>query len=92
MAKTSLGKVSVLPKGEYSSVIQYSRLDIVTYKGSSYLCIKDSLGIEITNEEYWQLLAQKGDTGETGATGAKGDKGDAGKDFSIYKTYTRVKL
>ena len=54
MAKTSLGKVSVLPKGEYSSVIQYSRLDIVTYKGSSYICIKDSLGIEITNEEYWQ--------------------------------------
>ena len=43
MAKTSLGKVSVLPKGEYSSVIQYSRLDIVTYKGSSYLCIKDSI-------------------------------------------------
>ena len=66
MAKTSLGKVSVLPKGEYSSVIQYSRLDIVTYKGSSYLCIKDSLGIEITNEEYWQLLAQKGDTGPAG--------------------------
>lgn len=90
MAKTSLGKVSVLPKGEYSSVIQYSRLDIVTYKGSSYLCIKDSLGIEITNEEYWQLLAQKGDTGETGATGAKGDKGDAGKDFSIYKTYPSI--
>lgn len=90
MAKTSLGKVSVLPKGEYSSVIQYSRLDIVTYKGSSYICIKDSLGIEITNEEYWQLLAQKGDTGETGATGAKGDKGDAGKDFSIYKTYPSI--
>lgn len=87
MAKTSLGKVGILPKGEYSSATQYLRLDIVSYNGSSYLCIKDCVGIDVTNKEYWLLIAQKGDKGDIGE---KGDKGDAGKDFSIYKTYTSI--
>ena len=87
MAKTSLGKVGILPKGEYSSATQYLRLDIVSYNGSSYLCIKDCVGIDVTNKEYWLLIAQKGDKGDIGE---KGEKGDAGKDFSIYKTYTSI--
>ena len=87
MAKTSLGKVGILPKGEYSSATQYLRLDIVSYNGSSYLCIKDCIGIDVTNKEYWLLIAQKGDKGDIGE---KGEKGDAGKDFSIYKTYTSI--
>ena len=87
MAKTSLGKVGILPKGEYSSATQYLRLDIVSYNGSSYLCIKDCVGIDVTNKEYWLLIAQKGDKGDIGE---KGDKGDAGKDFSIYKTYASI--
>ena len=87
MAKTSLGKVGILPKGEYSSATQYLRLDIVSYNGGSYLCIKDCVGIDVTNKEYWLLIAQKGDKGDIGE---KGDKGDAGKDFSIYKTYASI--
>ena len=87
MAKTSLGKVGILPKGEYSSATQYLRLDIVSYNGSSYLCIKDCIGIDVTNKEYWLLIAQKGDKGDIGE---KGEKGDAGKDFSIYKTYASI--
>ena len=87
MAKTSLGKVGILPKGEYSSATQYLRLDIVSYNGSSYLCIKDCVGIDVTNKEYWLLIAQKGDKGDIGE---KGEKGDAGKDFSIYKTYASI--
>ena len=87
MAKTSLGKVGILPKGEYSSATQYLRLDIVSYNGSSYLCIKDCIGVDVTNKEYWLLIAQKGDKGDIGE---KGEKGDAGKDFSIYKTYASI--
>lgn len=90
MAKTSLGKVAILPRGEYSSIENYKRLDIVTYNGSSYLCLQDCTGIDVTNAEYWQILAEKGDKGDTGAKGDKGEKGDTGKDFSIYKTYPSI--
>ena len=79
MAKTSLGKVGILPKGEYSSATQYLRLDIVSYNGSSYLCIKDCIGIDVTNKEYWLLIAQKGDKGDIGE---KGDKPVNGVDYN----------
>lgn len=61
MAKTKIGKVAITPKKQYSANTGYTRLDIVTYNGSSYLCLKDCTGIAVTNTEYWQLIAQKGD-------------------------------
>lgn len=56
-------------------------IDIVTYNGNTYGCIKShtsSTSITPTNTTYWQLLAQKGDTGAKGATGATGATGPAG--------------
>ena len=50
-----------------------SYIDIVTYGGNTYGCIKShtsSTSIIPTNTTYWQLLAQKGATGATGAKGA----------------------
>ena len=84
MAKTIIGKVGLTPKQEYNSTAEYKRLDVVTYDGCSYVCLKDCIGIDVNNTGYWQLLANKGDKGDrgekgdTGATGAKGDKGDKG--------------
>ena len=58
-----------------------SYIDIVTYNGNTYGCIKShtsSTSILPTNTTYWQLLAQKGDTGAKGATGATGPQGPQG--------------
>ena len=59
-----------------------SYIDIVTYGGNTYGCIKShtsSTSILPTNTTYWQLLAQKGDKGDTGAKGATGATGPQGE-------------
>lgn len=61
MAKTKIGKVMILLKGDYDSNAQYIRLDAVKYQGSLYIARKDNVGIAPTNSEYWQLSAEKGD-------------------------------
>lgn len=78
MKTLDLGKVSISPKGIYDAETQYHPLDIVTNNGSSYLVLKDALGITPTEGEYYQLLSQKGKDGEKGDPGEKGDKGDTG--------------
>lgn len=68
MATTKLGAVGFKPKGAYSSSASYTRLDVVSYLGGSFLCIiKD--GETITNKtpetgkttSYWQCIAVPGD-------------------------------
>ena len=83
MAKvsTNLGKVATTPKGEYSNETIYVRLDIVTYNGSSYVCLKESVGNLPTNTEYWQLIASKGDTGAKGQDGQDGHTPVKGVDY-----------
>lgn len=88
MASTKIGKVSITLEGEYSSNKDYVRLDVVTYQGSSYVCKKACKGIAVSNTEYWQQIAQKGDKGDRGEQGIqgiqgiqgeKGEKGDRGE-------------
>lgn len=69
-----LGYVGTYPVGDYSEQTEYEYLNVVTHKGSSYVCIKEEgcIAVEPPNEEYWQLFAGKGDTG------GKGEKGDIG--------------
>lgn len=62
----------------YNPSKQYVEGNKVSHNGSSYYCIKDSLGNAPTNTTYWLLIAEKGDTGATGATGAKGKDGADG--------------
>ena len=62
MAKENLGKVMMIPKGEYSNDITYEFLDIVSYNGSSYVCKKDTKGNTPENLEYWQVIVEKPDT------------------------------
>ena len=73
---TNLGKCSLVIKGAYDATVQYGRLDIVYANDQSYVCKKTCTGIAVTNTEYWQLLAKKGDTGPIGPTGATGAQGE----------------
>lgn len=71
MAKTNLGRVSIISRGKYSSATKYERLDIVSYQGSSYIAKQDCTGVVPTNTAYWDLIAEKGETGKTDVSIAK---------------------
>lgn len=82
MARTSLGRVSMVFRGAYSAAAAYVALDVVTHNGSSYICIASTTGNAPTNATYWQQIAAKGDTGAPGADGS--GAGDMLK--SVYDT------
>ena len=48
------------PTGEYDNTITYSKMDMVTYQGSSYIAIQSTLGNLPTNTNYWLLFAKGG--------------------------------
>lgn len=67
MAQTkNLGKVTITPRGAYSSGSAYERLDIVTYAGGSWIALQDVQGVTPSAGPYWALLTSKGDKGDTG--------------------------
>jgi len=79
MAETiNLGIVGIKNMGEYDAETNYEKLNVVTYQGSSYCALKDTVGNLPTNTEYWQLYAQKGETGATGSPGPQGSTGPQG--------------
>ena len=79
MAKQILGRVSIILKGEYNSTTNYQKLDIVSYNGSSYACLKESVGVLPTDTNYWQLVAEKGEQGIQGVQGIQGERGLQGE-------------
>lgn len=79
MAKQILGRVSIRLKGEYNSTTDYEKLDIVSYNGSSYACLKDCVGVLPTDTTYWQVLAEKGEQGIQGIQGVQGIQGEKGE-------------
>lgn len=40
--ETDLGNVAPNPRGDYSAETKYEYLDLVLYKGGSYLCVADT--------------------------------------------------
>lgn len=57
---------------------EYHEDDLVTYQGSSYICIQAHSASSTTpnnDANNWILFASKGDTGANGATGATGPTG-----------------
>ena len=73
MPNTVLGKVSVVPKGDYNASAQYYALDIVGYEGGSYLAMKEVLGVAPSNDQVnWMQLSGPGLPGEQGPQGAPG--------------------
>lgn len=73
MPSQVLGKVSVVPRGDYSSDTTYYALDIVGYDGGSYLAMQDVTGITPSNDQTnWMQLSGPGLPGD------KGEQGDPG--------------
>ena len=76
-SETSLGRVQPLFKGAYSSDIEYDKLDNVLYNGSTYICKKKSKNIiPAESTEYWQLIAEKGETGNISTVVATAEPSD----------------
>lgn len=66
-ASTNLGKVAMIPKGIWNAQSAYSKLNVVTIGGSSYLAVQDvPVGTSVSDTTYWQLLAEKGTSGGVG--------------------------
>ena len=88
MPNTVLGKVSVVPRGDYNASTTYYALDIVGYNGGSYLAMKEVTGVTPSNDGVnWMQLSgpglpgkqgPKGDTGPQGETGPEGPQGPTG--------------
>ena len=87
MATTiNAGRVRFVSRGTYNNSTQYYLFDLVDYNGSSYIAKENTLGNLPTNTQYWQLIAEKGNTGSTGQTGPVGATGNG--IASITKTGT----
>lgn len=61
MAETNLGRVAIVPQGNYSASVRYYYLDLVFSDGNTYVAISDPpIGTSPTNATYWQLVATGG--------------------------------
>ena len=66
MAEINLGNIKFNWKGAYAGGTAYVVDDVVSYLGSSYVCILASTGNVPTNGTYWNLMAQAGTNGTNG--------------------------
>lgn len=64
--------------GAYNGATAYVPNDVVSYGGSSYICIQNSTGNLPTNVLYFELMASIGATGATGGAGSTGPTGPTG--------------
>lgn len=53
-------------KGAYSSSKAYKQYNIVTKNGNCYVCLKDCIGKDVSNTEYWVKISSKGEQGVSG--------------------------
>ncbi|MCC8142874.1 MAG: hypothetical protein LIO97_02405 [Tannerellaceae bacterium] len=101
--QTPLGKVALIPRGEYMPGITYQQLDIITYEGSSYVVLETfSDRLPGDGNECVMLFAASGKQGnpllfedltEEQKLELKGEKGVPGKGFVIigyYNTLTEL--
>ena len=69
MPNTVLGKVSVVPRGDYNASTTYYALDIVGYNGGSYLAMQQVTGVTPSNDGVnWMQLSGPGLPGVDGVT------------------------
>ncbi|WP_417462862.1 phage tail protein [Kordiimonas sp.] len=73
-------------RGAYDDFTTYSRGDVVTYEGSSYVfkSMSDAVGVEPTHTTYWTLLAAAGPEGPQGNPGPEGPQGPQGTSGETY--------
>ena len=61
MATIDLGRIKFKWQGAYNGATAYVVDDVVSYNGSSYVCILASTGNVPTNTTYWNVMAQGAD-------------------------------
>ena len=66
MATVNLGSIKFKWKGAYSGSTAYTIDDVVSYNGSSYICILASTGNLPTNTTYFEQMSQAGTNGTNG--------------------------
>ncbi|QLF88025.1 hypothetical protein Eistla_gp2 [Pelagibacter phage Eistla EXVC025P] len=69
MATVNLGSIKFKWKGTYAGGTAYTIDDVVSYNGSSYICIQASTGNLPTNATYFEQMSQKGSDGTNGTNG-----------------------
>jgi hypothetical protein len=62
-SKGDKGNVGAQFRGVYSSNTTYVVNDIVTYNGSSYIALKETLNVEPAENSDWSVLAKQGNAG-----------------------------
>ena len=61
MPTINLGRIQPIMRGDWDSVTTYTKLDGVSYQGSSYMAFQDPpAGTVPTDTAYWQLMSQRG--------------------------------
>lgn len=66
MATVNLGRIKFVWQGAYSGATAYVADDVVSYNGSSYICILASTGNLPTNTTYWNQMSSAGSNGTNG--------------------------
>jgi hypothetical protein len=66
MATVNLGSIKFKWKGTYSGATAYTIDDVVSYNGSSYICILASTGNLPTNATYFEQMSSAGTNGTNG--------------------------
>ena len=65
MAEINLGAIKFNWRGAYAGGTAYVVDDVVSYQGSSFVCILASTGNLPTDTTYWNLMAEGGDVATT---------------------------
>ena len=78
VARAGKDAPQITPRGEWNASASYGLLNLVTYKGCSYLATRDNPGRPDDRESGWQAIAVKGAKGDPGPRGPRGNRGDRG--------------
>ena len=81
---TNLGRVSLVPRGEYDPAAAYRRLDVVQYQGNGFLVLREVQGVTPEDGADYMLLAERGGAGPEGPVGPAGPQGPQGADGSSF--------
>ena len=66
MATINIGSIKFKWQGAYDAGTAYTVDDVVSYNGSSYICILASTGNLPTNATYWEQMSSAGTNGTDG--------------------------
>ena len=66
MAQINIGSIKFKWQGAYAGGTAYTVDDVVSYNGSSYICILASTGNLPTNATYWEQMSSAGTNGTDG--------------------------